>query len=125
MAETHVQQRPEARLVATKAALRAAGLLNIKAKTLAAVLGVSEATVSRMHRGEYTLEPGTKPFELSVLFIRLFRSLDAIVSGDRSAASAWLRAPNSALAGIPLEQITTIAGLMDALAYLDARRAVL
>jgi Protein of unknown function (DUF2384) len=79
--------------------------------------------VSRMKRGDYRLDGGTKAFELGVLFVRLFRSLDAIVGGDEAAARAWLTNPNLALGGVPIEQIRTVAGLIDVIAYLDARRA--
>lgn len=110
--------------VITKATLRAADLLDITARTLALVIGVSEATVSRMRRQEFLLERGTKPFELAVLFVRLFRSLDAIVGGDETVARAWLRNPNTTLDGTPLEKILTISGLVDVIAYLDSRRAL-
>lgn len=108
----------------TKAAVRAADLLGVSAKVLAAVIGVSEATVSRMKRGEFALEPGSKPFELGVLFVRLFRSLDAIVGGEGEVARIWLHNHNLGLDGVPLERIRTVAGLMDVIAYLDARRAL-
>jgi Protein of unknown function (DUF2384) len=111
--------------VITKAALRAADRLEVSAKILAAVLGLSEATVSRMKRGAFALESGTKPFELAVLFVRLFRSLDAVVGGDETVARAWLGNVNAALDGRPIEKIQTVAGLIDAIAYLDARRAIL
>ncbi|CDX11602.1 conserved hypothetical protein [Mesorhizobium sp. ORS 3324] len=111
-------------VVVTKATLRAADLLDITARTLASVIGVSEATVSRMRKQEFLLERGTKPFELAVLFVRLFRSLDAIVGGDETVARAWLKNPNTALDGTPLEKILTIAGLVDVIAYLDSRRAL-
>jgi len=55
--------RPEAGPVLTKAAIRAADQLRLTARVLAAILGVSEATVSRMKRGDFALAPGTKPFE--------------------------------------------------------------
>ena len=110
--------------VITKATLRAADLLDITARTLSLVIGVSEATVSRMRRQEFLLEHGTKPFELAVLFVRLFRSLDAIVGGDETVARAWLKNPNTAFDGTPLEKILTIAGLVDVIAYLDSRRAL-
>ncbi|PBB78307.1 transcriptional regulator, XRE family protein [Mesorhizobium sp. WSM3879] len=110
--------------VITKATLRAADLLEITARTLALVIGVSEATVSRMRKQEFLLERGTKPFELAVLFVRLFRSLDAIVGGDETVARTWLKNPNTALDGTPLEKILTIAGLVDVIAYLDSRRAL-
>lgn len=116
--------RPAEERVVTKAALRAAAHLDVSAKKLAAIIGVSEATISRMKKGEFTLEQGSKPFELAVLFIRLFRSLDAIVGGDEAVARAWLNNINTILGGAPVETIQTIFGLVDAIAYLDARRAL-
>jgi len=110
--------------VLTKATLRAAELLDITSRTLASIIGVSEATVSRMRRQEFLLERGTKPFELAVLFVRLFRSLDAIVGGDEAIARAWLKNANTAFDGSPLEKILTITGLVDVIAYLDSRRAL-
>jgi hypothetical protein len=110
--------------VITKAVIRAAERLGVTSRTLAHVLGVSEATVSRMRRREFLLERGTKPYELAVLFVRLFRSLDAIAGGDAVVARAWLRNANTALGARPLEKILTIAGLVDVIAYLDSRRAL-
>lgn len=117
-------ERPQAGVVVTKAVLRAADRLSITARILANVIGVSEATVSRMRRGEFRLEPGTKPFELAVLFVRLFRSLDAITGGDETVAASWLVNPNSVLDAPPIEKLRTVSGLVDVIAYLDARRAL-
>ena len=111
-------------VVLTKAVLRAADKLGVRASVLAPVLGVSEATVSRMKSGDYRLEADTKPFELGVMFVRLFRSLDAIAGGDEDVARAWLANSNSALGGKPVEKIRNLAGLVDVIAYLDARRAI-
>lgn len=113
----------EGSAVVTKAALRAAKQLSLTNKALAGVLGLSEASVSRMGRGEYTLQ--RKEMELALLFIRLYRSLDAIVGGDDAVASAWLRNPNAALNGKPVELIQTVPGLMNVISYLDARRAII
>jgi len=88
------------------------------------VLGLSEATVSRMQNGKYTLHPEEKAFELAVLFVRLYRSLDAIVGGDDAVAASWLKNRNTALDAEPLTLIQSASGLMNAIAYLDARRAV-
>lgn len=115
--------RPDPGAILTKAVVRAADRLDVKGKLLACVLGVSETTLSRMKKGDFTLEAGTKPFELAVLFVRLFRSLDAVVGGDEAVARAWLGNPNSVLDGRPVEKIRTIVGLVDVIAYLDARRA--
>src|SRR5216117_193098 len=83
--------------VATKAVLRAAGRLGVSNKALGRIIGLSEATVSRMGSGSYTLSRGDKAFELAVLFIRLFRSLDAIAGGDEAVATAWLKNEHLAL----------------------------
>lgn len=111
--------------VLAKAVVRAASQLNVTAKVLASVLGLSEPSISRMKRGEYALEPATKPFEFAVLFVRMFRSLDAIVGGDVAVARAWLDNDNTALNGRPVDKIQSISGLMDVIAYLDARRALI
>lgn len=115
---------PDKAAVLTKATLRAATQLGLTNKTLATVIGVSEATVSRMRGGEYTLQRGQKPFELAVLFVRLYRSLDAIVGGDDTVAGSWLKNRNTALRGEPLTLIQTVPGLMNVIQYVDARRAV-
>ncbi len=116
--------RPSEAAVMTKATVNAAERLGISARTLSAVLGLSEATVSRMKRQDYLLERGSKSFELAILLVRLFRSLDAIVGGDEAIARQWLRNANTALGATPLEKIVSISGLTDVLAYLDARRAI-
>lgn len=119
----HQALGPDPGAVLTKAVLAAAVKLDVRSSALAPILGVSEATVSRMRRGGYRLDAGTKAFELGVLFVRLFRSLDAIVGGDEAVARAWLKNPNLALGGRPVELIRSVAGLADVIAYLDARRA--
>jgi len=110
--------------VLTKAALRAAHRLGVSNKILARIVGLSEASVSRMGTGAYTLSAGDKPFELAVLFVRLFRSLDALVHGDDAVARAWMIHSNTALGGTPLDLMQTVPGLVHVLAYLDARRAL-
>jgi Antitoxin Xre/MbcA/ParS C-terminal toxin-binding domain/Antitoxin Xre-like helix-turn-helix domain len=110
--------------VVTKATLNAASKLGITNKLLANIIGVSEATVSRMYSGRYLLQPEQKSFELAVLFVRLYRSLDAIVGGDDAVASTWLKSRNTALDGEPVAFIQTVPGLMNVIQYLDARRAV-
>ena len=102
--------------------MRAADRLDVTNKLLAKILGVSEATISRMRRGEYPLE--NKPFELAVMFVRLYRSLDAVIGGDDAVAKTWLRNKNSALKEAPIDLIQSVWGLADVIQYLDARRAL-
>tara|TARA_R110002096_G_scaffold43174_14_gene116403 strand:+ start:584 stop:967 length:384 start_codon:yes stop_codon:yes gene_type:complete len=111
-------------IVLTTAVLRAADRLGLSAGHMAKVIGVSPATVSRMRRGGWVLEDGSKPFELAALLVRVFRSLDAIAGGDEAVVRSWMTGVNTALGGRPADKIRTIAGLMDVIAYLDARRAI-
>ena len=110
--------------VVTKALKRAADRLELPNRVLAAVLGVSEATVSRLGAGTYQLDAGSKPFELAVLFLRLFRSLDGITGGDTAVARSWMRNENTALGAAPITLIDSVQGLVNVVAYLDARRAL-
>jgi hypothetical protein len=107
--------------VLTKALLNAAQLLGLKNRELAAVIGASEATVSRLAR-ERVIEPNSKEGELSLLFLRLFRSLDALVGGDEGKARAWLHASNTHVGGVPVERIRQVEGLVDVVQYLDSMR---
>lgn len=116
--------RPQKAAVVSKAVLRSAERLGVSNRLLGRVIGLSEASVSRMGRGQFALDSGEKPYELSLLFIRLFRSLDSIVGGDEATARAWLRNENLALGGKPIAMIETVPGLVNVLAYLDAQRAV-
>jgi DNA-binding XRE family transcriptional regulator len=109
--------------VLSRATVRAARCLGVAQAELAGVIGVSGATLSRLANGQKQLEPGSKPWQLAALFVRLFRSLDAIVGSDDSAARAWLRGENSALGGVPLTLIRDPAGLVRTVDYLDAARA--
>jgi hypothetical protein len=114
---------PDSAAVLSRATVRAARYLDVPQAELAGVIGVSTATLSRLANGRRNLEPGSKPWQLAALFVRLFRSLDAIVGSDDAAARAWLRSDNHALGGVPLELIREPAGLVRTVDYLDAARA--
>ncbi len=109
--------------VVTKALLRAAANLKLTNTVLGAIVGLSDATVSRMKKGAYVLAPADKSYELSVLFVRMYRSLTAIVGGDDSVARSWLENHNTALHAKPMQRIQSVSGLVDVINYLDARRA--
>ena len=124
MPQTRPQPDPvaDAALV-TKAAMRAAARLAVSNRSLARILGLSEATVSRMGAGAYQLKTGDKAFELALMFLRLFRALDSLAGGDEQTSRAWLRNDNLALGGVPEALIESLAGMINVIGYLDARRA--
>lgn len=120
-ARSPLPSRPASARVLTKALLAAAERLNLRSHHLAAIIGTSEASISRLRSGR-TLNPDQKEGELALLFIRLYRSLDALVGGDDDKARAWLHADNDHLGGIPADRIRTVEGLVDVIQYLDAMR---
>jgi len=116
----HPQVDPAA--VLTKAALRAADVLGVPQRTLAEIVGVSASTISRAQRAP--LDPASKAGELARLWVRVFRSLDAIVGSNDAAARAWLTSPNAAFGGErPLDRLRSAEGLVHVLHYLDSARA--
>src|SRR4029078_7596108 len=117
-------QPPGDVVVVSKAVVRAADRLGVSNRTLPKIVGLSESSVSRMKAGEYALEPRHKAFELGLVFVRLFRSLDTVVGGDEVVARAWLRNENHALGGVPLKLIETVWGLTAVLAYLAGHRTL-
>lgn len=121
MTPTLPKQSPEPAPVLAKATLAAARRLDLKNRHLAEIIGTSEAFVSRLKSGR-GLDPQRTEGELALLFLRLYRSLDALVGGDDAKARAWLHAPNDHVRGIPAERIRTVEGLVDVVQYLDAMR---
>jgi len=114
--------KAEPRQVLTGAVLRASALLDITQSSLAQILGLSPSTVSRMANGTYTLDTHKKEWELGALFVRLFRSLDALIGSNDSSARSWLNGENRGLAARPVDLIRSTEGLVRVVQYLDSAR---
>ena len=113
---------PQESQVLTKAVIRAAKLLGLTQRQVAGTLGLSGPTTSRLFGGKYLLSPArAKEWELAVLFVRLFRSLDALW-GHEGTARNWLDSYNVALGAAPLELVGQAAGLVRVVDYLDHAR---
>lgn len=115
--------RPDPGAVLTKSLLRASLLLGLSGATLARVLGVSEASISRLASGARMLDPSSKEGELALLLVRTYRSLDALVGTDAAQRMAWMSGFNRALNGTPADLIQSAQGLVIVVSYLDAMRA--
>jgi uncharacterized protein (DUF2384 family) len=112
----------DAEAVLSKAVVRAARLLGLTQREVAAVLGVSVATASRLFADKYRVSSErTKEWELARLFVRLFRALDALWGHDE-AARRWLSSENVALAARPVDLIGSVEGLVRVVNYLDNAR---
>lgn len=109
--------------VLSKAVLKAADMLGLNGKRLAEVLGVSASSITRMASGDYVLQKKTKEWELALLLVRLYRSIDAMVAGDDHSRLAWMNNSNTDLNGVPSALIGTVHGLVQTVDYVDAYRA--
>ncbi|BDG08646.1 MbcA/ParS/Xre antitoxin family protein [Anaeromyxobacter paludicola] len=112
---------PEPSAVLTKATLRAASSLDVSNAELAKIIGVSAASVSRLRSSARTIAPGTKEGELALTFLRLYRSLAALLA-DPAKCRSWFHSQNHHLGGVPAELVRRVEGLVDATQYLDAMR---
>jgi hypothetical protein len=121
MSAREPDRRPDPAAVLARAVVAAAGRLGVRNRRLAQVIGTSEASVSRLSSGR-GIDPRSKEGELALLFVRLFRSLDALVGGEDSQSRAWLHADNAHLGGVPAERIRSVEGLVDVIQYLDGMR---
>src|SRR5438105_1068910 len=111
--------------VLSTATARASELLGLSNLQLSAVLGTSEASVSKVLTGNRQISPSTKEGELATLLIRVYRSLDAMVGADGQQRYTWIRSYNHALNGVPADMLCTAQGLVTVASYLDGMRAPL
>ena len=120
--QPQTSEKPGASATLSKAVVRAAEFLGLNQAVLAEVLGVSGATVSRLVGGSYLLQPARRrEWEFALLFVRLYRSLGALVGNDTDART-WLRNDNLALGPRPIDLIRGAEGLVRVLHYLDSSR---
>jgi transcriptional regulator with XRE-family HTH domain len=127
MAQTQrkIAGRPERATVLAKAFIRAGDNLGLSSRALSQVVGLSEASISRLRQGATNVLSNPRTFELAALFVRLYRSLDAIAGGDDRVAHAWLNNSNTVLRDRPVNLIGSIEGLVRVIHYLDSRRALI
>ena len=122
LADRRFSAQPRANEVVTKAVLRAAERLALPQKDLGAIVGVSASSISRIGSHGRLLDVAAKEGELALVFLRVYRSLDALVGGDDEKARRWLVAPNAHLHGVPLQLMRRVDGLVHVAEYLDAMR---
>lgn len=101
----------------TKAVLRAGKGLGLSQEAVGRVVGRDRSALYR--KG---LDPSSKPGELGLLLVRLYRSLYPLVGGDEVAMRHWMRSFNRDTGGVPAEQVEAVQGLTRVVEYLDAMR---
>lgn len=110
------------RQVLSKAIIRACENMSINRKTLSNIIGISEASISRLFESKRFIDPNTKEGELALLLIRVYRSLDTLFGGNQEQSKQWLHAENYHLNGTPITMMQKVDGLIFVVSYLDAIR---
>lgn len=116
-----VSQEPlaksDAQLVA-EACGRASQALGLTRDELSAIVGKHRTSIERTG-----LDPKTKEGELGLLFVRVYRSLHALMGGDQGLMRHWIEHPNRHLGEQPPRQLLErVEGLTRVASYLDALR---
>ncbi len=115
------QSQPDQVLL--KAFFRACSELSVSKSEAANIIGVNRSTLSR--KGFGGIDPQTKQGELSLHFVRLYRSLYAISGGDQGFMRHWFNTANQALGDSPRNLVQQVLGLVQTNEYLDAMRGTL
>ncbi|BDW83698.1 hypothetical protein MACH24_31360 [Erythrobacter sp. Dej080120_24] len=123
MATQPLERQTDDGKVLTSAIAKIAAFWGFTNAKLGTILGLSEATASRLRSGKSELDPTSKSFEAGQFLLRLFRSLDALLGSDDLSARAWLATPNLDLEARPIDLIDSFRGLITVCDYVDAHRA--
>lgn len=112
-------------IVLTKAILNLASFYNIAGKELSQIIGISEASVTRLNQGKTFLSPSTKEGEIALLLLRVYRGLNSLVGNNHEKAKLWLNSENQYFNKKPIDHLKTVTGLVDVVNYIDAMRGKL
>ncbi len=108
-------------VVLSEAATNAAGILGIKIRPLAKILGISETKAKQVRKG-LPLTPQSHAGQAAMLLVRIYRSIYTLNGGDTENMKHWIKTSNLHLNGVPMELMETTEGLVKTCWYLDAMR---
>jgi len=111
----------------TKTQVVAKALTNLKAElrlsseAVGQIIGADASTVFRI--GKKLDMKENKVFEGALLLIRAYRSLFALLGGDKAAMIHWLTTANKDFDNQrPIDYMKSLVGLVEVVQYLDAMR---
>lgn len=116
MSTVTAHQTDEAQVLA-KAVLNACKTLGISQAQLGRIIGRDRSTLLRSG-----VDPASQSGQLSLLLVRCYRSLYALMGGDAEHMRHWMHTHNHHTDGTPAEQCQSIDGLVHVCDYLDAIR---
>ena len=117
-----------AKKTASGAKTEAASLLGRSAYAAGEYLGLSRAEVgevigrTRSSIDRNGIDPVSKAGQLALILVRIYRSLYALMGGDKENMQHFMCTPNHGTGGVPAEQLHEVEGLVRVCNYLDAIR---
>ena len=117
----NAQVHPHPNQVLATAVLKLKDILKISSDDLGKIIGVHRNTITRFLK-KADIDPNSKEGELSLLLIRVYRSLYALNGGNVGAIRHWLTTKNRHIQGVPLDCMKSVLGLSKVVNYLDAIR---
>jgi hypothetical protein len=115
----------------SKAEVLAEALLNVQTnlqltqKDLSEIIHTSTATISRLKTKGSGIAPESAEGQFAVNFIRIYRSLSALLGGDDQQCREWINNYNDHLDSTPLDLLkNNMQDFQKVLIYLDAMRGI-
>lgn len=107
--------------VVAKALINLKEELCLSSESVGQIIGADASTVFRIGKNMDMKE--NKVFEGALLLIRAYRSLFALVGGDKTAMIHWLTTANKDFdEKRPIDYMKSLVGLVEVVQYLDAMR---
>ncbi|MCB1848769.1 MAG: DUF2384 domain-containing protein [Halieaceae bacterium] len=103
--------------VLAKSAYAAGEYLGLNRTEVGEVVGRTRSSIDRNG-----IDPQTKSGQLALLMVRIYRSLYALMGGDKDNMRHFMHTPNHGTGGVPAEQLRDVEGLVRVCHYLDAIR---
>jgi hypothetical protein len=100
-----------------RSAYSAGEYLGLNRAEVGEVVGRTRSSIDRNG-----IDPDSKSGQLALIMVRLYRSLYALMGGDKENMQHFMRTWNHGTGGVPLEQIRDVEGLVRVCNYLDAIR---
>lgn len=107
--------------VVAKALINLKEELHLSSESVGQIIGADASTVFRI--GKNGDMKKNKVFEGALLLIRVYRSLFALLGGDKAVMIHWLTTSNKDFdEQCPIDYMKSLVGLVEVVQYLDAMR---
>lgn len=118
------QQKPSPSDLVTNGVIKACDDLDINGATVARIIGISTASVSRMRNGTWKFQEGSKSYELAIALLRMHLALKRKMRDNLDRMRGWLRATDATLGSAPIDHLNRIQGLFRVIFLLEKKEEI-